>query len=75
MWSQATCSATYTGVAAIRWGISRYTIYYIYSIYTIFHYIYYLHYIISTLSTQAGDGVCQQAGAGQLHRRQRGAAS
>ena len=39
MWSQATCSATYTGVAAIRWGMSRYTIYYIYSIYTIFHYI------------------------------------
>ena len=35
VWSQATCSATYTGVAAIRLGISRYTIYYIYSIYTV----------------------------------------
>ena len=34
MWSQATCSATYTGVAAIRWGIFRYTIYTISTLYT-----------------------------------------
>ena len=41
VWSQATCGVTYTGVAAIRWGMSRYTIYTISTISTPYlHYIY-----------------------------------